>query len=263
MSALAEYLELTQDQLEELSLELHENTGSSNDCAYSYYFYVPEDTPPDILEKMDWKPGDLINDIPLSIVEDVPVIDEELRWEIHNTDQLAIFHSHLIAVDELLDSEFNPEINFSLLVMLHAHIISSTEHFLATTFISTVLSSENLTRKVVETDPELANQKFSLKEIFDRHEKIEQTVASHLKGIIFHNIGKVSKMYSMVLGYEFGAVDWLYHAISLRHHCSHRAGYDKEGVPVQINCLTVKDLANRCIQLCEDIDSFILAIYQK
>ena len=66
---LAAYLGLSDNQLEELGLELYADTGSSGEMTYSYYFYVPENTSDEILEITGWEIGELVNDIPIWIVD--------------------------------------------------------------------------------------------------------------------------------------------------------------------------------------------------
>lgn len=70
MNDLASYLGITDAQLEELNLEFHEDTGSSGEMVYSYYFYVPDNTPQKILEITGWKPGQLINGIPVNVFDE-------------------------------------------------------------------------------------------------------------------------------------------------------------------------------------------------
>ncbi|MFW2327006.1 MULTISPECIES: hypothetical protein [Aeromonas] len=68
-SALAQYLEITDDEWDEMGAELNANTGHSDDMVYSYWFEVPEGTPEDLLEKTGWKVGQTISDIPVWAVE--------------------------------------------------------------------------------------------------------------------------------------------------------------------------------------------------
>jgi len=75
MSELSEYLGLTDEQLEEMDIEFNEDSGSSGDTVYSYWFTVPENIPHEILEVTGWKAGQLINGIPTN------VFDEDLEWD--------------------------------------------------------------------------------------------------------------------------------------------------------------------------------------
>lgn len=69
-SELASYLGLTDQQLDQLDLELYEDTGASGEMVYSYFFTVPEHTLSEILELTGWKVGQLINGIPTNVVEE-------------------------------------------------------------------------------------------------------------------------------------------------------------------------------------------------
>ena len=62
-SKLAEYLELTDEELEEMDLDeddIYPDEGNSGEMVYSYYFIVPENTPDHILGKKDWSLGDRV-----------------------------------------------------------------------------------------------------------------------------------------------------------------------------------------------------------
>ncbi|MDN3384396.1 helix-turn-helix transcriptional regulator [Pseudoalteromonas sp. APC 3358] len=69
MNELAEYLGLTDEQYDELDIELNEDTGSSGEMVYSYWFNVPETASAEILENTGWKVGQLINGIPVWVVD--------------------------------------------------------------------------------------------------------------------------------------------------------------------------------------------------
>lgn len=66
---LAEYLDLTEEEVDAMDLEnnLREDTGSSGEMVFSYYFNVPECTLPETLKKKDWRVGELVLDIPKNI----------------------------------------------------------------------------------------------------------------------------------------------------------------------------------------------------
>ncbi|WNC67540.1 ATP-binding protein [Thalassotalea nanhaiensis] len=66
-NTLAEYLDLTEEELESMDLTLEENTGHSGEMVYSFYFNVPEGTPTYILEKKGWQIGQSVCDIPIEL----------------------------------------------------------------------------------------------------------------------------------------------------------------------------------------------------
>lgn len=69
-SELANYLDVTDEELEIMDIELLENTGRTNQALYSYYFEVTETTPADVLIRNNWKVGESINGIPLNILNE-------------------------------------------------------------------------------------------------------------------------------------------------------------------------------------------------
>ncbi|WP_323957308.1 hypothetical protein [Aeromonas caviae] len=71
-SALARHLGITDDEWDEMGVELNENTGNSGDMVYCYWFIVPDATSDDILEKTGWKIGQMVDDIPVWVVDSEP-----------------------------------------------------------------------------------------------------------------------------------------------------------------------------------------------
>ena len=56
----------------------------------------------------------------------------------------------------ILELDVPEQARFSFLVMMHAHVVSTIEGYLAGAFIHQVCNSEELTRKLVESDPEFS-----------------------------------------------------------------------------------------------------------
>lgn len=179
---------------------------------------------------------------------------DELEWFIGSKTQIEIFQNQIKSVEKLLEVEVDGETYFSLLVMLHGHVVAATEAYLASTFIHQVTNSEELTRKLVETDPTFSKMKFTLKEIFEKQEGLKLTVATYLKDLIFHDLKKVKPMYKEVLECEFGDIAWLFQAVSTRHHCVHRAGLDKDGDQVEISIDSIKELVAKSVELTSGIE---------
>lgn len=168
--------------------------------------------------------------------------DKDLDWLIGHSRQFCIFEMEIDYVKGLLAENITEDHLFGLHIMLYGHIVAATESYLASTFIHHVTNSRTLTKKLIETDSYFGNQKFSLQQLFQKQNAIEQVVASYLQDMIFHNIKKVKPMFKDVLNVDFGNVPWLFKAVSLRHDCVHRAGYDKNGNPVRIYEETVNAL---------------------
>jgi len=69
MRELANYLGISDEQLEELDLEIHEDTGSSGEMVYSFWLELPEYITEEIMSITGWKPGQVISGIPVSVFE--------------------------------------------------------------------------------------------------------------------------------------------------------------------------------------------------
>ena len=202
----------------------------------------------------------LIGEISKSYTYSLNQDDYEWYEENENKRHHKILLEQLNSVDLILELEVPERAKFSFMVMIHAHVVSAIEGYLAGVFIHQVCNSEELTRKLVESDPEFSKRKFTLREIYQEKDALKVTVASYLKGLIFHDIKKIKLMYESVLGHEFSSLSWLFKAVETRHHCVHRAGYDKEGNEVGISVESIIDLLGYVTDLANEIYSTTEAV---
>jgi hypothetical protein len=251
-SRLANILGITEDELEQIAYDI-DGDYSKDGLLYGYVVRFDHDNDPSIMARIDGLTSGSYVSLSQWDLEDPE--QDEIEWELVNSEQLKMFNRQLAEIPAMLQIETTQSAQFSLLVMLHAHVVSTLEHFLSTTFIHCVTSSEKLTRKLVETAPEFGNRKFTVNEIYAQHSNIKATVATYLKGIIFHDMRKVKPMYAEVLECDFGDISWLFRAVILRHDCVHRAGYDKDGKPVTVSIESIKEVVNNCRELAERIDT--------
>lgn len=184
-------------------------------------------------------------------------MQDELEWYIYTQSQVGKFDTQIQSVRELLNVRASNEAKFSLLVMLHGHIVAAVESYLASTFIHKVTNSEELIRKLVETDPVFSKMKFTLKEIYEKHENLQLTVANYLRDLIFHDLRKVKPMFKEVLDSDFGDIAWLFEAVNIRHHCVHRAGLDKDGNRVDLSEDSIRNLALKASELVHSVESSV------
>ncbi|TLU87847.1 MAG: hypothetical protein FDX21_03250 [Chlorobium sp.] len=254
---LADLLGITDDELEQISYEIDVDQ-SDDGLVYGRIVRFDGDNDPAIMSKIvGLNSGSYVSLSPWDL--DDPE-EDELEWEVENSEQLKTLNKHLSKVPQLLQVDVDENIQFSLLVMMHVHIVSVLEQFLSATFIHNVTNSDVLTRKLIETDPEFGCRKFTMNEIYAQYSNIKSTVAAYLKDIIFHDMRKVKPMYADVLGYDFGDIAWLFKAVCLRHDCAHRAGYDKEGNQVSVSVASVNELVAQCRHLSESIDAHVQKI---
>jgi hypothetical protein len=179
--------------------------------------------------------------------------DDDMYWREEPSEQLRILNRHLDSASELLKIDFGPNNAFSLNVMIYGHVVAATEGFLSSVFIKTTLGSEDLIRRLVETDSAFSNMKFSMSQIFEKRESIKETVAIYLKKLIFHDLKKVKPMYQSVLGHDLGDISWLFKAVLKRHDCVHRAGYDKDGNQLTFSDGEAETIIQNVRVLCQSI----------
>lgn len=233
---------------------------------YAFCHNCEKDFPVDIYVTYSGASGN-IHDLPEEydvVIEEIDRIDEEEEdffWEVTSTEQFKVFQDHIKSVNEILDHEFDEQTQFSVLVMLYAHIVASTELFLSSVFISEVTNSDELTKRLIESDPEFGKRKFTLTEIYQQQKILKATVALYLKDLIFHDLKKIKPMYNSVLGLDFGDISWLFAAVLKRHDCAHRAGYDKEWNKIVITVVEIKEVMKKCSELAEKIDLHITNRY--
>ena len=179
-------------------------------------------------------------------------------WSVHGKSRIEIFDENLEASEEILSLAFGISSTKNLLVMLHAHVVTSVEGYLSSTFIEKALSADPFMRRLVESDPEFAKRKFTIQEIFTKRDSLKDDLSQYLKDIIFHDIARVKEMYFSVLDIDFGEIGWLFKAVQLRHHCVHRAGYDKEGNEVHLTHVSITELIERCSTLVHEVESKVM-----
>jgi hypothetical protein len=252
---LASTLGISYEELDSLEWEIHEDR-SNDGLLYNYRIEFYDDSDEEVLRRVKGlEDGCRVYLAPWEFEDEID--DPELEWEIESSDQLKIFNAHLESVETLLGISLDQQTEFNLLVMLHAHIIASIEQYISSVFIHKVTNSDALTRKLIETDPEFGNRKFTLNKIYLQHEELKITVASYLKSLIFHDMKKIMPMYKDVLGFEFDDISWLFKDILVRHDCAHRAGYDKEGNKITVSLQGIRELMGKSRNLVNEIESHV------
>lgn len=250
---LASILGLSIDDLLELDYQISPNE-SNDGLIYEYVVSFNDSSPQNILDKINGLcSGNYVYLQPYELESDP--YDDELNWDILSSEQFDNFVLNI----EIAKQLNNLNDNFTVFVMLHAHIVASIEAFLSSFFIHSVANNDALIRKIIETTPHFKEQKISLSDIYSKQENIKNIVGDYLKGIIFHKIKIAASLYKSVLNIDFGEIKWLTNAIATRHHCTHRAGYDKKGNRVDITQYSIDELINKSLSFCEHINSAVIA----
>lgn len=253
---LASALGLSIEELDELDYEIH--TNESNDgLVYEYVVHISESSPSEILSKIEGLSSQNYVHLQPYELESDPY-EDELIWDILSSEQFENFLTSIKGAKALNSNLPIHADQFYFYVMLHAHIVASIEAFLSSTFIHSVTNSEELTRKVIESEPQFKDQKIQLSEIYFKRENIKNIVADYLKGIIFHKIKIAARLYKSVLGIDFGDIKWLSDAIALRHDCTHRGGLDKQGKKINVSKSSIDVLIKESMAFCQRIHSEVI-----
>jgi hypothetical protein len=251
---LASILGLSIDELQELDYQISPNE-SNDGLIYEYVVTFEDSSPQNILDKIDGLcSGNCVYLQPYELESDP--YEEELIWDILSSEQ---FDNFILNIESAKQLNNNQNDNFQTFVMLHAHIVASIEAFLSSSFIHSVTNNDALIRKVIETTPHFKEQTISLSEVYSKQDNIQNIVGDYLKGIIFHKIKIAASLYKSVLNIDLGEIKWLTNAIAIRHHCTHRAGYDKQGKKVDVTQYSIDELITKSLSFCERINSAVIA----
>lgn len=160
-------------------------------------------------------------------------------------------------IKRLLSIELNGELQQNMYKMLFVNVITALETFLSDAFIGTVLKDKELLRKLVSSNPDFAERKFTLNQIFDRYETIEKEVKTYLVDLIWHNLAKVRQMFKSTLCIDFPKdMSAIFQGIIKRHDIVHRNGRTKSGDIVTVSRDELIKLMNDVNKFAEGVDGY-------
>ncbi|AXE17363.1 hypothetical protein DR864_06270 [Runella rosea] len=128
--------------------------------------------------------------------------------------------------------KYNSNEDTLIAYLLYANIITSLETYLADIFINTIFHNTLYLRKFVETYPKFKGNenghKFTLSEIYNKYDKIEEIVTDEILGIIYHNLQTIKPMFKDTFEVQFPKdMRNIFIAIQVRHDIVHRNGKTK------------------------------------
>jgi hypothetical protein len=253
IAQLAEGLGLSKDELAELEWEI-EPHQTEDGLIYGYYIEFSEDSNPAVLERLG-ATNRRIYVGPNAFDSANDYYDKgEFDWEASSRSHFSEFYKVINNIESLADLRLPQNQQFALHVMLFMHTMSAFEYLLYRAFLHEVTWSKFRARKLIESDPILATRKINLRDIFQTYDSLDEIVVKHVKDVIFHRVEKIIPMYRDVLGFSFGKCKWLGNAVVKRHDCAHRAGYTKDGDPVELNLEIIAELIQNCKNMAETIE---------
>lgn len=127
--------------------------------------------------------------------------------------------------------------------LLYANVITALETLLTDVFIKKVQSNKKHLRKFVETFHDFKQERFDLREIFERYEAIEDKVNKSMRDVIYHDLPKVKGMYVDTFGIKFPDIADIYKIVFIRHDLVHRNGTKKNG---EVHAIKSDDVISLC-----------------
>lgn len=121
------------------------------------------------------------------------------------------------------------------LQMIHGAVIATLEATLGDAVASIVLDSDTALRTFVANNKDMQQEQMPLSEIFDRHEKIKDSVRKYLSDLVWHRLDKIKAMVEACLGVAMPNIGKLMAEVQIRHDIVHRAGKTKDGEPITLS----------------------------
>ena len=198
-------------------------------------------------------------DFQQAFYRDQAELQEEQEWhKAHNfKDIYAYVSAELKTLQEILESDKNLLHEKAYYKMIYVHSVTLMESYLSETLKSLIVSDNTCLVNAVKGVEELKQTKPSLDEILQDDDIVIRKVLEWLPTVLFHNLAKVLKIYSIVLDTDI-VIDMsiLGKITSVRHDIVHRNGKDFEGKPVFLS-------QNVCRNSISEINTFIDLIYEQ
>lgn len=169
-------------------------------------------------------------------------IEEVDAFDVFDQSVLKIKELNVVSVGSGAEQYFNN--------LLYANVITALESLLTDAFISKVQSDKKYLRTFVETFHDFKQERFDLREVFERYESIEDKAFKSMRDVIYHDLPKVKGMYSDTFGIKFPYIGDVYNIVFVRHDLVHRNGAKKSGGSHNIS-------SDGVTQLCALVENFV------
>lgn len=219
-----------------------ETDESDDGVIYNYRIVFNERNPKSILEKISGlDSNNTVNMSPWEFDDDHEYT-EEFEAIIENSEYLNDFNTNIGNLESLLTIPTTVALKEILHRQIYISIISTLETFLSSSFINLTFESEDNFKRFVQTHPDFRHQKFELREIFEKQEKLNEIAQKVMLDTIYHNLPTVRNMFVDTFNITFPDISSVYKAVLTRHDLVHRNGFTKEEEPVIVNEDNIKTL---------------------
>lgn len=247
---LAPKLGITYTELCQLDYTI-ETDESDEGLLYNYRIVFNQNNPKSILEKIKGLDKNL--NVYLDPWEFNDEFDYDFEFEAitENNDYTKNFYDEIANLESLLTLDVpTTELKNILYRQIFISIIGTLETYLSSAFINRTFDSEDNLKRFICSHPEFKNQKFEIREIFDKYDEIETIAQKVMLDTIYHNLPIVRNMYKDTFNIDFPNFSEIYKAVLIRHDLVHRNGFTKDGQQVEI---TKEDIN----QLINDVKGFV------
>lgn len=174
------------------------------------------------------------------------------------------FHKSIDNIDSLLNLDCSNAPQNTLYKILYANVITSLESYLSESFIINVFESNEALENFLKHNKHLKNEKYTLIQILQKEDLIEQAVKKFLATILWHDIPKIKSFYKFTFNITFGDnLEFICKAVNNRHDIIHRNGKSTEGEELNISKDDVQELTLNVKELVEHIETQIKEYREK
>jgi hypothetical protein len=210
-------------------------------------------------QNTDARGHEVVDDFRYGLEHEEPEPDEWLDYSVPD-DPFTIFMGSYHHTGDLLADHGKDHEGYLLNRMVFSHQVTALEAYLGDTLINAVMGDATAMQRLIEQDTELVKEKFTLVEISREPALVQRKVREYLRSILYHNLAKVDVLYNIALGIRILNEDKasLFKAVTLRHDCVHRNGFDKDGNELQVFTRRfVQDTADLIKDFVESIERAI------
>lgn len=203
----------------------------------------------------------VVKDFDYGLEHEMPEPDDWLNYEVPANPH-SIFMNSYHHTGDLLADHGSAYGDFLLNRMVFSHQVTALEAYLGDTLINEVMGDADALQRLIVKADELRDAKFTLAQIASSPDLVKSTVRAYLRDILYHNLAKVDALYYIAFGFRILTLvkdkSSLLKAVSLRHDCVHRNGFDKDGK--ELNVFT-KEFVQTVADLIRDfVDSIEQAV---
>mgnify|MGYP000610368277 CR=1 FL=1 len=260
MKNLAEYLGLTESQLDELDIELQENTGSDGEHVYSFWFEVPNEISEEVARITKWKPGQVITDIPASILDEGDLLEysglDTLLLEMLSVgaDPFTELKTKIEEYQKLITEHHDKEAGETLKSVLYGAAIGAFEAYLWEIVRWRIDNDHSAANKIITSCEPYRSKPFKLSEIVDEGFDPKKHLLIGLNNMVWHRIEKISPILVNGLGVKLPSMKFFNVALVKRHHIVHRAGKDTERKAIDLTKDEVVELFGSVLNAAGEIN---------